>query len=54
MENANISVQLLNAILQYLGSRPWVEADALIKGIQQEVDAQSKPPAPPPVEPENG
>jgi hypothetical protein len=46
MENATISVPLLNAILQYLGNRPWVEADALIKGIRQEVDAQSKPPAP--------
>lgn len=43
MEKANISVQLLNAILQYLGSRPWVEADALIKGIQKEVEAQAKP-----------
>jgi hypothetical protein len=31
MESAKISVQLLNAILQYLGNRPWVEADALIK-----------------------
>lgn len=43
MEKANISVQLLNAILQYLGSRPWVEADALIKSIQKEVEAQAKP-----------
>jgi hypothetical protein len=45
MESAKISVQLLNAILQYLGSRPWVESDALIKGIQKEVDEQAKPPA---------
>jgi hypothetical protein len=45
MENATISIQLLNAILQYLGSRPWVEVDQLIKGIQKEVDAQAKPPA---------
>jgi hypothetical protein len=44
MESAKISVQLLNAILQYLGNRPWVEADALIKGIQKEVDEQAKPP----------
>jgi hypothetical protein len=47
MENANISVQLLNAILQYLGSRPWVEVDQLIKGIQKEVEAQAKPTAEP-------
>jgi hypothetical protein len=52
MENATVSVALLNAILQYLGSRPWVEVDQMIKGIQKEVEAQSKPPAP--VESENG
>jgi hypothetical protein len=52
MESATISVQLLNAILQYLGNRPWVESDPLIKAIQKEVEAQSKPVAP--VEPENG
>ena len=51
MENATVSVALLNAILQYLGNRPWVEVDQLIKGIQKEVEAQSKPA---PVEPENG
>jgi len=49
MENATISVALLNAILQYLGSRPWVEVDGLIKGIQKEVDSQAKSP-----EQENG
>ena len=43
MENATISIQLLNAILQYLGNRPWIETDGLIKGIQKEVDAQVKP-----------
>jgi hypothetical protein len=49
MENATVSVALLNAILQYLGSRPWVEVDGLIKGIQKEVDSQAKSP-----EQENG
>ena len=43
MENATISIQLLNAILQYLGTRPWVEVDSLIKGIQKEVESQAKP-----------
>jgi hypothetical protein len=47
MESAKISVQLLNAILQYLGNRPWVEVDALIKGIQKEVDEQAKSTAEP-------
>ena len=28
-------VQLVNAILQYLGGRPWVEVANLISGIQQ-------------------
>jgi hypothetical protein len=54
MENATVSVALLNAILQYLGNRPWVEVDPLIKGIQKEVEAQSKPAEPQPVESENG
>jgi hypothetical protein len=54
MENATVSVALLNAILQYLGNRPWVEVDQLIKGIQSEVGAQSQPAAPAPVESENG
>ena len=48
MENATVSIALLNAILQYLGSRPWVEVDQMIKGIQKEVEAQAKPPAPAP------
>jgi len=52
MENATVSISLLNAILQYLGNRPWVEVDQMTKSIQKEVEAQSKPPAP--VEPENG
>jgi hypothetical protein len=37
MENANISVQLLNAILQYLGQRPYVEVLGLIKAMEKEL-----------------
>jgi len=35
LENVNVPVQLVNAILQYLGSRPYVEVANLIAGIQQ-------------------
>jgi hypothetical protein len=35
METINMPVQLVNAILNYLGSRPYVEVASLINGIQQ-------------------
>ena len=35
METINMPVQLVNAILNYLGSRPFVEVASLINGIQQ-------------------
>jgi hypothetical protein len=37
MEKANLSVNLINAILHYLGQRPYVEVMNLINAIQQEV-----------------
>jgi hypothetical protein len=40
MENATVSIQLLNAILQYLGQRPYVEVFGLIKAIEQEAKEQ--------------
>jgi hypothetical protein len=46
MEKINLSTQLVNAILQYLGQRPFVEVSNLINGIQQEAQAQAAPPAP--------
>jgi len=52
MENATVSIALLNAILQYLGNQPYAQVFQLIQGIQKEVEAQSKPAAP--VEPEHG
>lgn len=44
MEKVTLSTQLVNAILQYLGQRPFVEVQQLINGIQQE--AQGQFPAP--------
>jgi hypothetical protein len=44
MEKVTLSTQLVNAVLQYLGSRPFVEVQQLIGGIQQE--AQGQFPAP--------
>ena len=36
----NLSTDLINAILQYLGSRPYVEVANLITGIQTEAAPQ--------------
>lgn len=47
MENVQLSTQLVNAILQYLGSRPFVEVANLITGIQREVEPQVKAPEQP-------
>lgn len=46
MESVQLSTQLVNAILQYLGNRPFVEVANLINGIQKEAEAQVKPAAP--------
>jgi len=43
METVQLSTQLVNAVLQYLGSRPFVEVANLINGIQKEAEAQVKP-----------
>ena len=46
MEKLILSTELVNAILQYLGSRPFVEVSNLINGIQQEAQAQAAPAVP--------
>ena len=46
MQKITLSTELVNAILQYLGSRPFVEVAQLINGIQQEAQGQIAPPAP--------
>jgi hypothetical protein len=46
MEKIALSTELVNAILQYLGSQKFVEVAQLINGIQQEAQAQAAPAAP--------
>ena len=42
-ENIKLSVQLVNGILQYLGSRPYGEVFQLVKAIQDEAQGQLQP-----------
>jgi hypothetical protein len=42
MDKAHLSINLLNAILQYLGQRPYVEVVGLIKAIEQEAQEQKE------------
>ena len=44
MEDVKMPVNLVNAVLQYLGTRPFVEVAQLIQAIQQ-VAAEQAPPA---------
>jgi hypothetical protein len=44
MDKAHLSINLLNAILQYLGQRPYVEVVNLIKAIEQEATEQKDEP----------
>ena len=43
-ENIKLSVQLVNGILQYLGSRPYGEVFQLVKAIQDEAQGQLQQP----------
>jgi hypothetical protein len=45
MEKISLSVNLVNAILQYMGNQPYAAVANLIQGIQQEAQGQV-PPAP--------
>ena len=40
MENANVSIALLNAIVQYLGTQPYAQVFQLIQAIQKEVEVK--------------
>jgi hypothetical protein len=44
MDNLTLPTQLVNGILQYLGSRPYVEVAGLIQAIQQEAAKQGAQP----------
>jgi hypothetical protein len=47
MDNLTLSTPLVNAILQYLGSRPYMEVQGLIQEIQKQATAQGAQPAEP-------
>jgi hypothetical protein len=40
MQKITLSTELVNAILQYLGSQPFVQVTQLINGIQNEAQGQ--------------
>jgi len=44
METINLPTTLVNNLLQYLGSRPYVEVANLISAIQQEASKQEEKP----------
>lgn len=43
MEKFTFSANLINAILQYLQTKPFAEVNGLIAGIQQEASSQQVP-----------
>jgi len=45
MDNITVSTQLLNAILGYLGARPYQEVFQLVEAIQQEAKEAIEPKA---------
>lgn len=45
METITLSAPLVNNILQYLGSRPFVEVAGLIQEIQKQANENAEPPA---------
>ena len=48
MKNINLPVELVNAVLQYLGGQPYTQVANLIAGIQQAAQEQSQPEQPKP------
>ena len=43
MDKISLSTNLVNAILQYMGSQPYAAVANLIAGIQQEAQGQIAP-----------
>lgn len=52
MDEIKLKTDLVNAILQYLGSKPFVEVAGLIQGIQQQAAEQGAQPVEAPAEAE--
>lgn len=46
MDELKLSTQLINGILQYLGTRPFIEVAGLIQAIQDEAAKQGAKPVP--------
>jgi|LauGreDrversion2_6_1035139.scaffolds.fasta_scaffold67034_1 hypothetical protein len=44
MDKITVSTQLLNAILGYLGNKPYQEVYQLVEAIQKEAQAQQRTP----------
>lgn len=44
MNEIRLSTQLVNAIMQYLGNRPFVEVAGLIQAVQKEAGEQGANP----------
>lgn len=47
MDELKLSTNLINGILQYLGTRPFVEVAGLIQAIQEEAAKQGAQPVAP-------
>jgi hypothetical protein len=50
MNEIKLSTNLVNAILQYLGTRPYTEVFQVIEAIQKEAQAQATAPEQPKAE----
>jgi len=44
MNEIKLSTNLVNAVLQYLGNRPYTEVFQIIEAIQKEAKEQASPP----------
>jgi hypothetical protein len=51
MDEIKLSTNLINGILQYLGSKPFTEVAGLIQEIQKQASAQGAQAAPAPEAP---
>jgi len=46
MDKITLSINLVNQIMGYLGTRPYQEVFQLVEGLQAEAKAQAPAPAP--------